>query len=243
MVESTFKDSVRERKSLVASARHRVCGSKSKRCSLPSDNLTPAQRNKLNGEVRVYTINKPMTWEQFTAMPKDLRQAHLDFVQRFFDVSVSYIGEKEFGLSRNSLNNYARREELRVISRKGGKSSEAMNEFDRWVEGSSNDKKEAEPIEEPTGFNSDPGEMVSPEVSGELTSEVSGELTSEVPTEVIAGDLVGAPDVRKPVSCILRGSADMIGTADQIYRYLAPILCGKTAAVHIEYRFEESSDD
>ena len=235
MVENTFKDSVRERKSLVASARHRVCGSKSKRCSLPSDNLTPAQRNKLNGEVRVYTINKPMTWEQFTAMPKDLRQAHLDFVQRFFDVSVSYIGEKEFGLSRNSLNNYARREELRVISRKGGKSSEAMNEFDRWVEGRSDDKKEVEPVEEPTGFNDGTGEVVSP--------EVSGELTSEAPTEVIAGDLVGAPDVRKPAPGILRGSADMIGTADQIYRYLAPILCGKTAAVHIEYRFEESSDD
>ena len=235
MVESTFKDSVRERKSLVASARHRVCGSKSKRCSLPSDNLTPAQRNKLNGEVRVYTINKPMTWEQFTAMPKDLRQAHLDFVQRFFDVSVSYIGEKEFGLSRNSLNNYARREELRVISRKGGKSSEAMNEFDRWVEGRSDDKREAEPVAEPTGFNDGPGEMVS--------AEASEEPTTEAPTEAIAGDPVDTPHVRKPAPGILRGSADMIGTADQIYRYLAPILCGKTAAVHIEYRFEESSDD
>lgn len=235
MVESTFKDSVRERKSLVASARHRVCGSKSKRCSLPSDNLTPAQRNKLNGEVRVYTINKPMTWEQFTAMPKDLRQAHLDFVQRFFDVSVSYIGEKEFGLSRNSLNNYARREELRVISRKGGKSSEAMNEFDRWVEGRSDDKKEAEPVEEPTGFNDGPGEVVS--------TEVGEEPTTEVPVEAMAGDLVDMPSVKKPAPGILRGSADMIGTADQIYRYLAPILCGKTAAVHIEYRFEESSDD
>lgn len=235
MVESTFKDSVRERKSLVASARHRVCGSKSKRCSLPSDNLTPAQRNKLNGEVRVYTINKPMTWEQFTAMPKDLRQAHLDFVQRFFDVSVSYIGEKEFGLSRNSLNNYARREELRVISRKGGKSSEAMNEFDRWVEGRSDDKKGAEPVEESTGFNDCSGGMA--------TAEVSEKPTTEAPMEAISGDLVDIPSVKKPAPGILRGSADMIGTADQIYRYLAPILCGKTAAVHIEYRFEESSDD
>lgn len=238
MVESTFKDSVRERKSLVASARHRVCGSKSKRCSLPSDNLTPAQRNKLNGEVRVYTINKPMTWEQFTAMPKDLRQAHLDFVQRFFDVSVSYIGEKEFGLSRNSLNNYVRREELRAISRKGGKSSEAMNEFDRWVEGRSDDKadaKGAEPAEEAPGFNDCSVEMISTKVN-------EGPAT-EAPVEAMAGDLVDMPSVKKPAPGILRGSADMIGTADQIYRYLAPILCGKTAAVHIEYRFEESSDD
>lgn len=56
-----FEKEVREKKSIASGARHRVNGSKSKRCTLPSDYLTPAQRKKLNGEVYTVNLNKPIT--------------------------------------------------------------------------------------------------------------------------------------------------------------------------------------
>ena len=86
-----FYDTVRERKALVPSAAHRVCGSKSKKCSLPSDSLTDAQKRKLSGPVRTYSPTKPCTWDEFKCMPKDIAQEWLDNVQNEFQVGLATI--------------------------------------------------------------------------------------------------------------------------------------------------------
>lgn len=44
-----FDYDIVQKKRLVASARKQKCGSKSKKCSLPSDNLTAAQLKAKNG--------------------------------------------------------------------------------------------------------------------------------------------------------------------------------------------------
>lgn len=73
-IMSLLGEEVKERKQLVYGSRHRVNGSKSKKCSLPSDSLTPSQRKKLDGVVVTVAMNKSMTYEDFKRLPLDLQR-------------------------------------------------------------------------------------------------------------------------------------------------------------------------
>lgn len=53
-------------------------GSRSKKCTLPSDRLTPAQKRRLNGPVSTYNLSKPMNWIEFIQMPKDIQLEYLN---------------------------------------------------------------------------------------------------------------------------------------------------------------------
>lgn len=98
-----FDETVQERRALVASARRRIGGSRSRRCSLPSDGLSLAQRRRLNGPVRTYALSRPMSWEQFRAMPADLQQRYLSRLRERFGLGPRGVGEQVFGLSGPQL--------------------------------------------------------------------------------------------------------------------------------------------
>lgn len=106
---NVYQETIAERKAMLSGARHKKGGSKSRKCSLPSDNLTPAQMRKLNGPVVTYAINRPMDWETFKAMPADLQQSHLDYIQNRFGAGLSTIGREVFGMSQATMGNHARR--------------------------------------------------------------------------------------------------------------------------------------
>ena len=88
-----FDYDVMQKKRLVASARHRVCGSKSRRCTLPSDLLTAAQLRRRNGPVSTYKLDAPMTWEQFTSMPRDLQQKYLTDLRDLYQATDGMLGQ------------------------------------------------------------------------------------------------------------------------------------------------------
>lgn len=70
-----------QKKRIARGAMHMKRGSKSKKCSLPSDNLTPAQLRRLNGPVSTYKLDEPMNWESFKAMPEDLQKQYIRNLQ------------------------------------------------------------------------------------------------------------------------------------------------------------------
>lgn len=74
----TLAQTQKERNSMRSGARARKCGSKSKRCTLPSDNLTEAQKRKLNGPVESVNLNQPMTYAELSALSPTLRLLYLD---------------------------------------------------------------------------------------------------------------------------------------------------------------------
>ena len=76
-VEYIFKTDIKEKKSGLSGARGMKRGSKSKKCTLPSDYLTRSQKQKLNGEVKSYNMNEPVTYEKFKSMPLDLQENYL----------------------------------------------------------------------------------------------------------------------------------------------------------------------
>ena len=72
-----FEQDLRERTSLSRSASRRVCGARSRRCSLPSDRLTPAQWRAKNGPVRSVRLGVPMTWGDFLKLDDELKNGYL----------------------------------------------------------------------------------------------------------------------------------------------------------------------
>lgn len=105
MMQKEFNAEVRNRKSLVASARRRVCGSKSKYCGLPSDYMTQAEWKKKNGEVVVMNLNVPQTWGQFKSMPVDLQQEYIDKCIKQFECSMVDFAHI-FGVSAVTVRSY-----------------------------------------------------------------------------------------------------------------------------------------
>lgn len=82
-----------QKKRIAAGARHMKRGSRSKRCSLPSDNLTPAQLKRRNGPVSTYKLDAPMGWDDFKAMPADLQKKYLTNLVETYGATNEMLGD------------------------------------------------------------------------------------------------------------------------------------------------------
>lgn len=88
-----FDYDVLQKKRIAAGARHMRRGSRSKRCSLPSDNLTPAQLKRRNGPVSTYKLDAPMMWDDFKAMPVDLQKKYLTNLVETYGATNEMLGD------------------------------------------------------------------------------------------------------------------------------------------------------
>ena len=88
-----FDYDVLQKKRTAAGARHMKRGSRSKRCSLPSDNLTPAQLKRRNGPVSTYKLDAPMKWDDFKAMPVDLQKKYLTGLIETYHATNEMLGD------------------------------------------------------------------------------------------------------------------------------------------------------
>ena len=82
-----------QKKRIAAGARHMKRGSRSKRCSLPSDNLTPAQLKRRNGLVSTYKLDAPMGWDDFKSMPVDLQKKYLTNLVETYGATNEMLGD------------------------------------------------------------------------------------------------------------------------------------------------------
>lgn len=91
-----------QKKRLARNSKYKKNGSKSRKCTLPSDHLTPAQKRALNGEVQTFNLSKPMTRAQFLAAPFDLQKEYIERLRERFKASDQMIGEM-FGVSSQAV--------------------------------------------------------------------------------------------------------------------------------------------
>lgn len=126
-IEYTLVQTNKERKITAYSARHKKNGSKSKRCTLPSDNLTAAQKKGLNGKMFTYEMGKPHTWKELKMWPVDLRKQFFDGLidkaepsnkdlSLMLKVSPIYVSEifKGLGIRRNARKVQTRTDEQKA---------------------------------------------------------------------------------------------------------------------------------
>ena len=125
-----FDYDVLQKKRTAAGARHMKRGSRSKRCSLPSDNLTPAQLKRRNGPVSTYKLDEPMRWDDFKAMPVDLQKQYLTNLVETYNVSIFKIADM---LGVNTMTITRLRESLGItVKAKGGTRQENYEKWRRW---------------------------------------------------------------------------------------------------------------
>ena len=91
-----------QKKRIARGASHMKRGSKSKKCTLPSDYLTAAQKRRLNGPVSTYKLDEPMNWESFKAMPEDLQKKYILNLQETYQANNDMLG-KMFGVTGASV--------------------------------------------------------------------------------------------------------------------------------------------
>lgn len=72
-----FDYEVKQKKALARSAKHKVNGVRSKKCTLATDYMSPSEIKKMNGEMISYNLNKPMTLDEFKRLPADLGKEYI----------------------------------------------------------------------------------------------------------------------------------------------------------------------
>ena len=107
-----------QKKSIAHSAMKRKCGSKSKKCKLPSDNISQKQWNERCGEVVSYQIGKPMTWREFGKLPKDLKEEYLNNLISEYSANARNMADM-FGVSVATVFRVVKNEGLNVKFQKG----------------------------------------------------------------------------------------------------------------------------
>lgn len=131
-----FIQDVREKKSTARSARNRrTHNGKSGRVKFPSDNLSRKEMEAMNGEVKSYRLNEPMTWEEFKRMPDDIKISYIKLIREKFNAFDSAIAEM-MGVSKVTLSLEIKRLGLGHGTKHGGNRTWNEREaFYAWAHG------------------------------------------------------------------------------------------------------------
>lgn len=129
-----FDYEVMQKKRIARGAAHMKRGSKSKKCSLPSDHMTQAEWKRRNGPVSTYSLNQPMDWETFKSLPVDIQQSYIDILQSRFNVTTSAISRDLFGKTGPTLKNHMEKTGIKYIQMKGrNMSAEEKDLWESWL--------------------------------------------------------------------------------------------------------------
>lgn len=164
--KAAFVEDLREKKVLARNSKYRKCGSKSKKCTTPSDFLTPAQRRELNGDVSVYQIGKPITWKEFKSYPPEMQQKWLDAFVEKFECSTKGMAIV-FNLHPTSINLHCKNKDLK-INAKGVFNEKKGDAIRAWMtEGKGSEvpvepKVEVKPVEKPKKAEATPAPAPAP---------------------------------------------------------------------------------
>ena len=175
-----ISDSI-EKKKIAHSSHNRKthCG-KGGRVKFPSDYLSKKELKAMNGDVKSYNLNRPMTWEEFRSMPQDLQIMYIKKLRNEFGVPDSVLG-KAMGVCRSSFSKAMRDLSLSLGKNAGAtgrqwlgseksiKFSEYWNKFNKKEDAVEEDsvEGEAEAVEEMG---------ISKEKSNDYTTDDSDEL-------------------------------------------------------------------
>lgn len=113
----------------------------------PSDYLSKKEKNKMNGEIKVYKMNEPITYAEFKEYPDDLKKQYVNNLREKFDVSDTAIAEM-MGINNRTLSRL-----LNIIHASGGRrgSRKADSEgFEKWknAHNAAYESAEAEDVDE-----------------------------------------------------------------------------------------------
>lgn len=120
------------KKNIARSASKCVRGSKSKKCTLLTDNLTQKQWKERCGDVVSYKMNEPLKWKEFCELPSDLKEEYLNGLVENYAAGASKIAGM-FGVSGSSLFRLIRNDGLKVTFPKGRCPADKQGSFEQFL--------------------------------------------------------------------------------------------------------------
>ena len=126
----TLQQTNKERKILARSAHNKRSGAKTKKCTLPSDYMTPAQKRRLNGTMQTYSMNKPHTLGELKMWPADLRCSYMNDLLDRYNPS-----NKDLGLMLNCSPGYIARVlavHFGIARGRGGSHVQTPEQVESW---------------------------------------------------------------------------------------------------------------
>lgn len=125
-LEYVYKKDIQEKKSAGRGAFHKKNGSKSKKCTLPSDHLSRKEKMAMSGECVVWDMKKFYTWEEFKQMPDDIQLQYVNSIINRYGVGLNSIEKVVFGKSTNTLRKYLQNRNLLKYVNKGSAGSSGI---------------------------------------------------------------------------------------------------------------------
>ena len=126
----TFITDVAEKKRIARGAfNKRTHNGKGGKVRFPSDYLSNKERNKMNGEIREYRMNSPITYAEFKKYPDELKKKYIQRLRDMFDVPDKDIAEM-MGVNAKTLATA-----LAKIDARGGRRGKRKADyvaFEKW---------------------------------------------------------------------------------------------------------------
>lgn len=189
--EFVFRQEVKEKASTARNARYkRTHNGKSGRVRFPSDNMTNKERNAMNGEVKSYRLNEPMSWKEFKEMPDDIKVTYIKLLRERFNCFDSAIADI-MGINKISFSQEIKRLGLGHGTKHGGNRAWNQKEaFYAWASGVPTVIEEETPVEEPEEeicecIETVPDPVAVEEAKSKRAVPSSGTMTFEGSTESI----------------------------------------------------------
>lgn len=163
-----FDYDVMQKAKIARSARNKTASVRgSKKCTLPSDYLTAAEKKKLNSVPVVSRLDKPMGWTDFKAMSEDLRRQYIRDLQLKYGANSKMLGAM-FGVSNQTVLNVQKALGIVSISRGTRVTERQEAAWQAFLEGgaeaeevsSCEEQKPTEVIEEPAMKNEEAKEKM-----------------------------------------------------------------------------------
>ena len=193
---------VMTKKRIARGAAARKCGSKSRRCTLPSDYLTDAQKKARNGKMSTYNLSKPMTYEQFNLMPRDLQREYLLKLRNDMHASARAIALM-FGCSGETVRCAIHELGIGTGGKKMVMSRDQLTRWNNWLLGDAANT---------------PVSVTEPETEAETILAAGETQPVSEPAECV--ELTEAPHYASLTS----GKLNLRGTASEILSRLAVVL-------------------
>lgn len=204
-----FDFDVMTKKRIARGAAARKCGSKSRRCTLPSDYLTDAQKKARNGKLSTYNLSKPMTYEQFKLMPRDLQREYLLKLRNDMHASSRVIAQM-FGCSYETVRVVIRDLGINTGGKKIYMNLDQLTRWNNWLSGDA--------ANTPVAVTEPETEAETISVAAEETEDASAPVNNDASTEEMK------------CAALLGGKLNLRGTASEILSRLAIVFDAESDA-------------
>ena len=210
-----FDFDVMTKKRIARGAAARKCGSKSRRCTLPSDYLTDAQKKARNGKMSTYNLSKPMTYEQFKLMPRDLQREYLLKLRNDMHASARVIAQM-FGCSDETVRVVIRNLGINTGGKKMYMNLDQLMRWNNWLSGDAANTPVA--VTEPETETETEAEAETISAAAEETEDASAPVNNDASTEEMK------------CAALLGGKLNLRGTASEILSRLAIVFGAESDA-------------